>query len=125
MVPSTATKNKLHISCFSIAASLIQGKFSLCNIRNHFSSIIYLKQKSNTNSQTLKNIILYYRFVLSCIRVFCDPTDCNSPGSSVCGILQARILESVAISSSRGSSQPKDQTYISCISCTGRWILYH
>ena len=38
----------------------------------------------------------------------CDPRDCNPPGSSVHGILQARMLEWVAISSSRGSSQPRD-----------------
>ena len=44
-----------------------------------------------------------------------------SPGYSVHGIFQARILEWVAISSSRGSSRPKDQTHVSCI---GRWILY-
>ena len=36
----------------------------------------------------------------------CDPMDCNLPGSSVLGTLQARILESVAISFSRGSSRP-------------------
>ena len=36
----------------------------------------------------------------------CDPMDCNPPGSSIHGILQARILEWVAVSSSRGSSQP-------------------
>ena len=40
----------------------------------------------------------------------CDPLDCSPPGSSVHGILQARILEWVAISFSRGSSQPRDQT---------------
>ena len=45
----------------------------------------------------------------------CDPMDCSLPGSSVCGILQARILEWVAISSSRGSSPPRDQTWVSCI----------
>ena len=55
----------------------------------------------------------------------CDPTDCNPPGSSVHGIFQARILEWVVISSSRGSLQPRDQTHISCVSCTGRNILYH
>ena len=38
----------------------------------------------------------------------CDPRDCSSPGSSVHGIFLARILECVAISSSRGSSQPRD-----------------
>ena len=38
----------------------------------------------------------------------CDPMDCSLPGFSVLGIFQARILEWVAISFSRGSSQPKD-----------------
>ena len=46
----------------------------------------------------------------------CDPTDCSPPGSSVYGIPQARILEWVAIPFSRGSSQPRDQTQVSCIS---------
>ena len=40
-------------------------------------------------------------------------------------ILQARILEWVAMSSSTGSSQPKDQTCMSYIYCIGRWVLYH
>ena len=43
----------------------------------------------------------------------CDPMDCSSPGSSVRGILQARILEWVAISSSRESSRPRDWTWVS------------
>ena len=45
----------------------------------------------------------------------CDPVYCSPPGSSVRGILQARILGWVAISFSRGSSQPRDQTRVSCI----------
>ena len=49
---------------------------------------------------------------------FCDPMDCSLPGSSVHGILQARILQWVAMPSSRGSSWPRDQTHISCGSCT-------
>ena len=51
--------------------------------------------------------------------------DCSLPGSSVHEIFQARILEWVAISYSRGSSWPRDQTHISCISCISRRILYH
>ena len=43
----------------------------------------------------------------------CDPMDCSLPGSSVHGIFQARILEEVAISFSRGSSWPRDQTWVS------------
>ena len=53
-----------------------------------------------------------------------DPVDCSPPGSSVHGISQARILEWVAISFSRGSSGPRDRTHISHISCNDRWILY-
>ena len=45
----------------------------------------------------------------------CNPMDCSRPGSSVHGILQTRILEWVAISSSRGSSRPRYQTHISCL----------
>ena len=45
----------------------------------------------------------------------CNPMDCSPPGSSVYGILQARILEWIAIPFSRGFSQPRDQTQVSCI----------
>ena len=48
--------------------------------------------------------------------------DCSSEDSSVHGILQARILEWVAMPFSRESSQPRDRTRVSCI---GGWILYH
>ena len=50
----------------------------------------------------------------------CDPMDYNPPGSSVHGILQARILECVALPSSRGSSWPRDQTWVTCIE--GRFL---
>ena len=56
----------------------------------------------------------------SCLTL-CDPMDCmdcSLSGSSVHGILQARILEWVAILFSRGSSQPRDQTQVSCIAGT-------
>ena len=49
----------------------------------------------------------------SCLSL-CNPIDYSSPGSSVHGILQARILEWVAKPSSRGSSGPRDQTHVSC-----------
>ena len=55
----------------------------------------------------------------------CDPTDCSPRISSVHGILQARILEWEAISSSRGSSRPSVRTRISYVSGTGRQVLYH
>ena len=60
----------------------------------------------------------------SCLTL-CDPMDCSPPGSTFHGILQARILEWVAISYCRESSQPRDQICLSCSSCIGRWILYY
>ena len=45
----------------------------------------------------------------------CDPVDYSVPSSSICEILQARILEWVAISFSRGSSRPRDRTQVSHI----------
>ena len=59
-------------------------------------------------------------------QLFVTPwTVCSPPGSSVHGILPARILECDAISSSRGSSRPRNRTCVSYISCTGRRTLYH
>ena len=61
-------------------------------------------------------------FVTQSCCILCNPVDCSLPGSSVHGILQARIPQWVAISSCRGSSRPRDRT---CVSCIGRLILYH
>ena len=59
----------------------------------------------------------------SCVWLW-DPMDCSPPGSPVLGILQARILEWVAMFSSKGSSWPRDRTHISYVSCIGRQIFY-
>ena len=61
---------------------------------------------------------------LSCLTL-CNPIDCRPPGSSVHGTSQAGVLEWVAISYSRRSSPPRNQTRVFCISCIGRQILYH
>ena len=66
---------------------------------------------------------LSYRCVCLCVRAkllqscptLCNPMDCSLPGSSVHGILQARIVEWVAMPSSQGCSQPRDRTQVSCI----------
>ena len=54
----------------------------------------------------------------------CNPLDCGPPDSSVCGIFQARTLEQLSIPFSRGTSQPRSQTRVFCISCIGRGIFY-
>ena len=63
---------------------------------------------------------VYAKLLHSCLTL-CDPTDYSPSGSSVHGILQARILQWVAVPSSRGSSWPRDWacvSYISCIACS-------
>ena len=60
----------------------------------------------------------------SCLTL-CDLMDSSPPGSSVHGISQARTLEWIAMPSPWGSSRPRDQTRVSCVSCIGRQILHH
>ena len=72
-------------------------------------------------------LVIFHMVVIVCLLVthphpiICDPMDCCLPDSSVCGILQARILEWVAVSFFRGSSQPRDQTQVSRIA--GRFFI--
>ena len=70
-------------------------------------------------------VCLRAKSIQSCPTLGEPMTLCSSLGSSVPGILQARILEWVAIPFSRESSGPRDQTHVSHVSCIGRWILYH
>ena len=66
--------------------------------------------------------VLCFCLVTKSCSTLCDLMVYSPPGSSVHGVLQARILEWVAIFFSRESSQPRDQTKVAH---TGRWILYH
>ena len=63
------------------------------------------------------------KLIQSCL-ILCEPMDYSLPGSSVYGILRARILEWVAISYYRGSSQPRNRTCISYVSCIVSQVLY-
>ena len=80
-------------------------------------NLITLYEPTNPNLQSMRAKLLQSYPTL------CNPMDCSPSGSSVHGILQARILRWVAISSSRASSQPKDQTHIPSVSCTGRQVV--
>ena len=64
--------------------------------------------------------------MLSCFSsVWLFVTLCSLPGSFVHGILQARIIEWVAMPSSRASSWPRDPTHVAYVSCIGKWVLFH
>ena len=58
-------------------------------------------------------------------QILCNPMGYSPSSSSAHGVLQGRVLEWVAISSHRRSSWSRGWTCVSCVSCIGRWILYH
>ena len=75
---------------------------------------VFLLAPSRVGSSCVVTVVVVE--LLTCVRLFCNSMDCSPPGSSsVHGVSQARILEKVAVSSSRGSSQPRAGTRISCI----------
>ena len=92
------------------------------------TSSLCCKQKQSLNLRPLSKTELPFQFltfindggglVAELCPTLCDSMDCSPPGSSVCGIPQERILEWVAISFSRGSSQPRDRGF-------GKRVLYH
>ena len=87
---------------------------TLLLINKYVEKSVYLIHKGH-------HACVHAKLLQSCLTP-CDPVDCNSPSSSVHGTLQARILQWVAMPSSRESSWSRDQT---CISCIGRKVLYY
>ena len=66
-----------------------------------------------TRPKSVTVLLFCCSLVAQACPTLCDPQDCSLPGSSVHGILQARMPEWVAVPFSRGSSQPRDQTWFS------------
>ena len=104
--------------------------FNCTNWKNYwgikvvYGRIHWEKHFLNDISSVLVKFRLKYMCVLSYVWLSCGPMDCSPPGSSVQGILQARILEWVAISSSRGSLGPRDRTQVLCVSSIVREISF-
>ena len=105
-----------------VATSFSRGSF-WSRDQNHFSCLaggMFITEPAGKPSIYLLCCAVLCLVAQSCLTLW-DPMDCSPPSPSVHEILQATILEWVAISSSRGSSQPRDQV---CIFCIDR-ILYH
>ena len=99
-------------------------EYVTCKFNRHDEIFLYWgekekKEREPTHSRVFFSSSLCTHSSQLC-STLCEPKDCSLPGSSVLGILKARMLEWVAISSSRGSSPPRDRT---CISCLGQWIV--
>ena len=112
-------------SVFPSLITYLPGKkqllgFSQLQINRHMSQWATWEKDPNKQTQQLtleerNNSWKSESEVARSCPTLCDPVDCSPPGSSVHGIFQARILEWVAISFSRGSSQPRDRTQVSRI----------
>ena len=107
----------------------MEGSEGLRGTGNHFTSSNASSHSPGTTppssfslSPFVQPILPRAKSLQSC-PAFCDAMDCSLPGSSVHRILQTRILDWIAIFSYRRSSQPRDQTQVSCDSCvTGRFF---
>ena len=99
-------KYKMYLESFYRRCYLSSSHIAFFKILDLFHSVIYEVKWSEV--------------VQSC-PTLCDTMDCSLPGSSIHGISQARILERVTISSSRGSSQPGDRTQVSSIAGFNLW----
>ena len=91
-------------------------------------TLFFYRSAGYVHTQMLLYYWLYHAHVHAKLFQSCptlhDPMDCNLLGSPVHGIFQARIVAWVTMPSSRGSFWPRDQTWISYVSCTDWWILY-
>ena len=92
----------------------------ICVVWAHLNEVqpyIQLNKMSLHISISISIYLYRYTYIVKALScpTLCNPVDCSSPGSSIHGILRARILEWVAISFCRGSSQPRDRTQVSCI----------
>ena len=106
------------LMCFQRSQNITLFLFFFFHVKSRSNRLGMCRQKDRVN------VCMYAKLLHLCLSL-CDPMDCSPPGSSVQGSLQARILQWVAIPSSRGSSWPRDQAYISYDFCTGRRVLYH
>ena len=92
-----------HFSVFMVLVGTVVSHIMTCVTLSLIMVMCY-------NECILRLMVCVACLVTQWYLTLCDPMDCSPPGSSVHGISQARILEGVAMPSSRGSSQPRDQT---------------
>ena len=88
-------------------------------------SSTFLTSQTQTLKPHLYSHVCLHAYLLQSCLILCNPMECSLPGSYVCRILQARILEWVAVPSSRGSSWPRNRTCVSYVSYIDRQDFYH
>ena len=107
------------VSCQTLVLPLALHSHMLHILVNNFWRSVWVWSPNSIGNRVcfsplLLSVIIYYCCVRILCLTLCNPMDCSPPGSPVYGILQARILEWIAISFSKGSSRPRDQNQVSC-----------
>ena len=90
-------------------------EFLLLRLRLVIALHLRLQESHSTGFMVPSRVGCVFFSVAQSCPTLCGPMDCSLPGSSVHGILKAKLLESVSFPFSRGSSQPRNQTGVSCI----------
>ena len=103
-------------SCFENFWVLIYNTVNIKNITHILKALVIFESlKESWDEQICETLLSRHERHAEFRLTLCNPMDCSLSGSSVHGILQARMLEWVSIPFSRRSSQPRDQTQVSCI----------
>ena len=116
---------------FSKISTTIWFHFLICTLRIIVTLVYRVMMRIKWANMCIFNSVFHTANIqcVMCVCLvcppLCNPMDFSPWSSSVHGIFQAIMLEWVANSSSRGSSQPRDQTQISSAPCIDRWMLYH
>ena len=112
----TTTRHRPNLALYDLGpVSSLCLSFPICKVDRIMAPTLQGCMRFNiTTCVILPGLVCISEVTQSC-PTLCDPMDCSPPGSSIHGILQARILEWVAISFSRGSSRPRDRTQVSRI----------
>jgi len=101
--------------------SMLCGNLGRRGFWGRMDACIYMVGSLCCTFETITTLLTSYAMLwaksLQAWLTLCDPMVYSPPGSTVHGILQARILEWVAVLSSRGSSRPRDRNHVSCVSC--------
>ena len=117
----------------SQSKNIFENMYGVKYLLSYFGDILQYIQVSNLYCTLETNLMLKWSEVSQSCPTLCDPIDCSLSGSSVHGIFQARVLEWIAISFSRGSSRPRNRIRVSHIAgrCLTVWatreacLLYH
>ena len=123
------TRSQMLIDCYSENLSNpITKKLIILWVADNFPFMLLFYKQVEWEQWTKLSFNSFTACMYSVVQLcstLCNPMDCSPPVFSVHGIFWARILEWFVIPFSRGSSRPRDWTWVSCISCIGKKILYH